>query len=197
MKFLGGPTEFKPGQLAVQAGTKDNGGSANPAYGSKRMEESAYYHSPIGTIRIVGTEQGISRVSFEKERKLPTEPPSPCLKECVKQLDQYFKGQRQEFSLRLDLQGSDFQKRVWRALLAIPFGQTASYGDIAEMVGNGKAGRAVGTANRANPIAIIVPCHRVIGFDGSLVGYGAGLWRKTWLLKHEQKHALQKMGRRI
>jgi len=110
------------------------------------------------------------------------------------QLDEYFKGKRRKFSVKLDLRGTVFQKRVWQALLKIPFGGTASYQDIAEAVGNRKAVRAVGNANGANPVAIIVPCHRVIGSDGSLVGYGSGLWRKRWLLSHEQKHSPRTRG---
>jgi methylated-DNA-[protein]-cysteine S-methyltransferase len=111
------------------------------------------------------------------------------LKECIAQLDEYFRGKRRKFSVNLDLQGTRFQKRVWQALLKIPFGRTASYREVAKAVGNSKAVRAVGNANRVNPVAIIIPCHRVIGSDGSLVGYGSGLWRKRWLLAHEQKYA--------
>ncbi len=160
-----------------------------------KTEHRAYYSSPIGIIEIVGTERGISRLTFVQKRgRRPATAPSR-LKECLLQLDEYFKSKRRKFSVKLDLQGTVFQKRVWQALLKIPFGRTASYRDIAETVGNRKAVRAVGNANGANPVAIIVPCHRVIGSDGSLVGYGSGLWRKRRLLDHEKKSAKSYFGR--
>jgi len=109
-----------------------------------------------------------------------------CVKECFKQLSEYFKGQRQEFFLNLEPMGTDFQKSVWRQLAKIPYGKTTSYGKIADVIGNPSAGRAVGSANGKNPIAIIIPCHRVIGSDGSLTGYGGGLWRKEWLIGFEK-----------
>ncbi len=105
--------------------------------------------------------------------------------DAARQLAEYFRGGRREFELELSFEGTEFQKRVWRSLLEVPFGHLASYKDIAEAVGKPKASRAVGAANGANPIAIIAPCHRVIGANGKLVGYGGGLWRKEWLLKHE------------
>jgi O-6-methylguanine DNA methyltransferase len=98
----------------------------------------------------------------------------------------YFKGRRQKFSVPLLLQGTDFQKSVWRQLKKIPFGRTASYAEIAKAIGNPRAFRAVGNANNKNPIPIMIPCHRVIGSDGQLVGFGGGLWRKEWLLSHER-----------
>lgn len=101
------------------------------------------------------------------------------------QLDEYFGGRCGEFNLPLDLQGTEFQKRVWAELQKIPFGKTVTYKELALRLGDVKAIRAVGTANGANPVSLIVPCHRVIGSDGSLVGYGGGLWRKKWLLQHE------------
>ena len=106
--------------------------------------------------------------------------------ECLRQLTEYFKGRRQKFSIPLVLEGTDFQKAVWRQLQKIPFGQTASYGDVARAVGSPRAFRAVGNANNKNPIPLIIPCHRVIGSDGKLVGFGGGIWRKEWLLEHEQ-----------
>jgi methylated-DNA-[protein]-cysteine S-methyltransferase len=102
-------------------------------------------------------------------------------------LDEYFKGKRQNFSLELQLEGTDFQKKVWEQLQKIPYGETASYKDVAVAIGNEKAVRAVGGANGMNNIAIIIPCHRVIGADGNLVGFGGGLWRKVWLLNHEKQ----------
>jgi methylated-DNA-[protein]-cysteine S-methyltransferase len=164
----------------------------------KKMEEKAYYHSPIGIIEIVGTERGVSRLNFVQQRARRPAAILPIVKECLIQLDEYFKGKRRKFSVKLALGGTDFEKRVWQALLKIPFGRTASYRDIAEAVGNNRAVRAVGNANRVNPVAIIIPCHRVIGSDGSLVGYGSGLWRKRWLLAHEQKYGqafLDKRGK--
>lgn len=161
-----------------------------------KTEHRAYYSSPIGIIEIVEIERGVSRLTFVQERARRSAAVSPYLKECLTQLDEYFKGKRRKFSVKLDLGGTVFQKRVWQALLKIPFGRTASYRDIAEAVGNRKAVRAVGNANRANPVAIIIPCHRVIGSDGSLVGYGSGLWRKRWLLSHEQKFGHAFLGQK-
>jgi methylated-DNA-[protein]-cysteine S-methyltransferase len=121
------------------------------------------------------------------EALLPGDPDLPfCLKACLKQIDEYFKGKRRKFHLDLDPLGTPFQKMVWRQLEKIPFGKVVSYGEIAGVIGNSKACRAVGSANGKNPIAIIIPCHRVVGRDGNLTGYGGGLWRKEWLLKHER-----------
>jgi methylated-DNA-[protein]-cysteine S-methyltransferase len=114
----------------------------------------------------------------------------PALEECLAQIDQYFQGTRQEFSLQLAPEGTDFQQQVWRELSKIPYGQTASYLDIARAIGNEQAVRAVGAANGQNPISIIIPCHRVIGSDGKLTGYGGGLWRKEWLLTHERDFSI-------
>jgi methylated-DNA-[protein]-cysteine S-methyltransferase len=148
---------------------------------------SAYYHSPIGTIEIAGTETGITGLAFARAKKVKTSPVPSCLKDAVQQIDEYFQGKRKKFSLNLILKGTEFQKKVWRELLKIPSGRTASYKDIAVAIGREKAVRAVGNANRLNKISIIIPCHRVIGSNGTLVGYGGGLWRKKWLLEHEQK----------
>jgi len=151
-------------------------------------QHTAYYHSPIGVIEIIGSDNGVSSVLFvdrkEERRAIPR-----CLDDCVSQLDEYFNGTRAIFSLKLDLHGTDFQKRVWRQLLKIPFGTTVSYLDLAVALGDRKSIRAVGGANGRNPICIIVPCHRVIGSNGSLIGYGGGLWRKEWLLKFENPAA--------
>jgi methylated-DNA-[protein]-cysteine S-methyltransferase len=149
---------------------------------------TTYYRSPIGTIEIIGSENGVSSVLFvgraEKRAEIP-----PCLENCVSQLSEYFNGGRKKFSIRLDLQGTDFQKRIWHELLKIPFGKTVSYLDIAAIIGNRNATRAVGNANGRNPVCIIVPCHRVIGANGSLINYGGGVWRKEWLLKFESRTA--------
>jgi methylated-DNA-[protein]-cysteine S-methyltransferase len=107
------------------------------------------------------------------------------LREAVRQLAEYFAGDRRKFDLPLRLEGTDFQRRVWQVLTEIPYGETWSYGQLAQRIGNPKGCRAVGLANGRNPISILVPCHRVIGADGSLTGYGGGVERKRWLLAHE------------
>lgn len=154
-----------------------------------------YYESPIGLLEVRGGEQGVSAVTFvdafpRSARGARTgrggKGPLPApLAECLTQLDEYFRGRRRTFSIKLDLVGTDFQNKVWRALRAVRFGKMASYRDIARNVGNAAATRAVGGANHRNPVSIIVPCHRVVGSDGRLTGYGGGLWRKEWLLRHE------------
>ncbi|MDP4220509.1 MAG: methylated-DNA--[protein]-cysteine S-methyltransferase [Bacteroidota bacterium] len=146
--------------------------------------EAAYYHSPLGTIEVRAGSEGISSVSFI-DSSPETSSTLPLLHECVHQLNEYFSGSRKEFSLPLAPEGTAFQKEVWRQLLHIPFGKTRSYLDIAVALGDKNSTRAVGAANGKNPIAIIVPCHRVIGESGALTGYAGGLWRKQWLLEHE------------
>jgi methylated-DNA-[protein]-cysteine S-methyltransferase len=143
-----------------------------------------YYQSPIGLIEIAGTSRAVVALDFV-ERYRDHYASSGIMQGAVQQIEEYFNGTRLEFDLAIDPQGTDFQKAVWRQLLRIPFGQTASYGDIARAIGNPKAVRAVGGANGRNPISLVVPCHRIIGSDGSLTGYAGGLWRKEWLLKHE------------
>lgn len=112
----------------------------------------------------------------------------PFLFEIQRQLMEYFSGERKKFDLPLVYKGTPFQQAVWTSLMTIPYGETVSYKDLAASLGREKGFRAIGAANRANPISIIIPCHRVIGADGSLVGYGGELWRKRWLLAHEKKH---------
>jgi methylated-DNA-[protein]-cysteine S-methyltransferase len=146
----------------------------------------AYYSSPIGLIEISGNEDGIATLYFVDERKHTSSKIHPSLKESIMQLEEYFKGLRKGFGLKLNPKGTDFQKKVWDKLLTLPFGRTVSYLDISKMLGDANATRAVGNANGSNPISIIVPCHRVIGVNGKLVGYGGGLWRKEWLLNHEK-----------
>ena len=153
---------------------------------------STYYHSPVGLLKISGTADYISEVSFHdktqksegKKKHLP-----PLLIQCVEQLIQYFNGERRNFELPLNQPGTDFQKQVWNELTAIPFAKTISYLDLARRTGDSKATRAVASANGGNNIAIVVPCHRVIGSNRELVGYGGGIWRKKWLLEHEMKVA--------
>jgi methylated-DNA-[protein]-cysteine S-methyltransferase len=146
----------------------------------------AYYKSPLGLIKIVGTQDSILTLDFVEEMQPGDDDLSFCVKECVKQVDEYFAGKRKAFFLNLAPRGTEFQRLVWRQLEKIPFGKLVSYGQIAGVIGNPMAFRAVGNANGKNPIAIIIPCHRVIGSDGSLTGYGGGLWRKEWLIAHER-----------
>lgn len=148
--------------------------------------EIAYYSSPIGIIEITGNEDGIASLYFVDIKKEDSSLLNPVLKECLYQLDEYFKGIRKEFGVKLNPQGSEFQKRVWKELLTVPFGKTVSYLHISKLLGDKNATRAVGNANGSNPISIIIPCHRVIGSNGKLTGYGGGLWRKEWLLNHEK-----------
>lgn len=140
--------------------------------------------SPIGTIEIQSNESGICEVTFVEEKRFPIEE-TAILLACVTALEDYFSGKSKSFNIKLAAKGTDFQHNVWEKLQEIPFGTTQSYMDIARKLGDGKKVRAVGMANGKNPIAIIVPCHRVIGGNGNLIGYAGGLWRKEWLLKHE------------
>jgi methylated-DNA-[protein]-cysteine S-methyltransferase len=151
------------------------------------MIKTAYYRSELGMIRIQGDISGISDVDFTNDENEPG-PVPPELVECHTQIDEYFHGKRKKFDLKLNPAGTEFQIRVWKQLENIPYGKTASYRDVAMAIGNKNAARAVGMANARNPISIIVPCHRVIGKDGSLTGYGGGLDRKKWLLEFEMAH---------
>ena len=144
----------------------------------------AYYESPIGLIEIGGTPDRITSLFFVEERRSEVATNDVC-EEAVTQISEYFEGPRKEFDLPILLEGTEFQRQVWTELTVIPFGQTVSYGDLARSIGKPSAVRAVGAANGDNPVSIIVPCHRVIGSDGGLTGYGGGLPRKQWLLKHE------------
>jgi len=147
---------------------------------------TAFYKSEIGFLRAIGSDEGLHELEFTDLKSAPDSEVPACLQECFDQLDEYFSGELKNFSLSLNPQGTDFQKSVWRQLVKIPFGQTTSYLHIATALGNKKALRAVGAANGQNRIPIIIPCHRVIGSDGSLIGFGGGIWRKEWLLKHEK-----------
>jgi len=150
--------------------------------------KTTYYKTPIGIAEIVGNENGIqsisvldeSSVSLEITKDIPV-----CLKDCVIQLEEYFEGKRTEFDLQLNPQGTIFQQSVWKALSTITYGKTRSYLEQSKQLGDPKAIRAVASANGKNPIGIVIPCHRVIGSDGSLTGYASGIWRKKWLLDHE------------
>lgn len=160
--------------------------------------EQTYYRSPIGTIFIKSLDDAIAEILFVNTYKgvkvnedeidfTPSQ--SPVINNCIKQLEEYFSGKRKEFDLKLSNAGTVFQQEVWTELMNIPYGKNISYLDLSKRINNVKAIRAVGTANGSNNICIIVPCHRVIGSNGSLVGYGGDLWRKKWLLDHEAKFA--------
>ena len=146
-----------------------------------------YYNSPIGILEIITSDDAIISAMFVDEVKESTGE-SEILKEAIKQFDEYFKGTRKDFDIKCEIQGTEFQKKVWDALMEIPYGVTLSYKELAIKIGNEKATRAVGNANSKNIISIIIPCHRVIGSDKSLTGYAGGLNRKKWLLEHERKN---------
>ena len=151
--------------------------------------ESARIQSSVGTIEITGSEKGIRSVIFLGDESV-TENVTACLQDCVTQLNEYFESKRKEFDLKLDPQGTEFQLKVWEQLKLIPFGKTISYLDLARMTGSETNTRAVGNANGKNKINIIIPCHRVIGSNGKLTGYGGGLWRKEILLKLEMGNSM-------
>ena len=149
-------------------------------------------NSPIGPLRLLASEKGLAGVYFERTRPRRRQPDGgvedakhPVLVEAERQLREYFAGKREAFDLELDFAGTAFQRAVWKALLTIPFGQTRSYAEIAKQIGRPSACRAVGAANGANPVAIIAPCHRVIGSTGALTGFGGGLDVKAQLLRLE------------
>jgi len=144
------------------------------------------YSSPIGEILITYNEEFITDLRFDLEQTQICGP-SPILDRCIFELDEYFAGTRSTFDVPIAPAGTAFQQKVWGALCTIPCGEIADYGSIAAAIGQPKAARAVGGANNRNPIYIIVPCHRVIGKSGKMVGYGGGIWRKQWLIAHEQK----------
>lgn len=151
------------------------------------MEYSFTYETIIGKITITECDLQITSIDFgESDVKQSTRKETPFMKEAVKELEEYFKGTRKTFTLPLSLEGTPFQKKVWQVLMTIPYGKTMTYKQVAEAIGNPKACRAVGLANNRNPIPIIVPCHRVIGSNGKLVGYAGGLHIKEKLLEMEQ-----------
>ncbi len=143
-----------------------------------------YYKSPIGNLRIISNECDIIKIEFTddffKLKIIPVQ-----IQKCINQLDEYFKGERKEFSVGINPEGTEFQGKVWNLLIKIPYGKTISYLELSKQFGNEKAIRAIASANGKNPIPIIIPCHRVIGNDGSLTGYAGGLLKKQWLLEHE------------
>lgn len=151
----------------------------------------AYFQSPVGVLKIKTTDDAVTEVCFysdDKGHHFPfPQQGSPVLQQCYNELHEYFLGKRQQFEVPVAPAGTPFQQQVWRHLTEIGFGQQRSYAQQAYKLGNMKAIRALASANGKNPIVIIIPCHRVIGSDGSLVGFGGGLWRKRWLLEHEAK----------
>lgn len=172
-------------------------------YGSKniyelcdkpKFMETVYINSPLGITKIVGDENGISVISVsdvgtnEISQTIPE-----VLQEAVSQLNEYFEGKRTNFDIKLNPQGTEFQQKVWKALLEIPYGKTVSYMDQTKKLGDVKAIRAVASANGKNRLWIVVPCHRVIGTNGSLTGYAGEIWRKKWLLEHESPSAQQSL----
>jgi methylated-DNA-[protein]-cysteine S-methyltransferase len=156
---------------------------------------TSYYHSPIGLMEIKSIDEKICSVLFTETESEPSYHNSPINAECIKQLKEYFMGNRLVFELPTIQDGTLFQKQVWSKLTWIPYGTTTSYGQLAKQLGDIKNVRAVGTANGKNKLLIIVPCHRVIGADGSLTGYAGELWRKEWLLKHEIEYSQPIEGR--
>ncbi|WPR72157.1 methylated-DNA--[protein]-cysteine S-methyltransferase [Flavobacterium sp. NG2] len=146
--------------------------------------EITHFKTPLGIATIIGDENGIAKITIADEGKISTEIPV-ILRNAVTQLQEYFEGNRTHFNFKLNPQGTEFQQKVWQALIEIPYGKTISYLDLSKKLGDVKAIRAVASTNGKNPLWIVVPCHRVIGTDGSLTGYAGGLWRKKWLLEHE------------
>ncbi|WP_299776627.1 methylated-DNA--[protein]-cysteine S-methyltransferase [uncultured Formosa sp.] len=147
--------------------------------------DSCIIQSPLGFTQIEGDADGISSIQVLNSEEIPSEQIPESLQNCVIQLEDYFKGIRKSFTIKHNPKGTKFQKKVWQALTKIPYGKTLSYLELSKQLGDVKAIRAVANANGKNPLWIVVPCHRVIGTDGSLTGYAGGLHRKQWLLNHE------------
>jgi len=145
----------------------------------------AYFNSPVGIIEVESTEDAVVAINFVEREGEPSGNIPPVMSQCLAELYEYFAGKRKSFSVRLNPEGTVFQKKVWNELLNIPFGKTSSYLALAKSIADEKSIRAVGGANGKNKIAILVPCHRVIGSNNELVGYAGGKWRKQWLLEHE------------
>jgi methylated-DNA-[protein]-cysteine S-methyltransferase len=167
--------------------------SPRPATRTNSVKRYRVIGSPIGPLTLAGDGDTLTNLSMADQTHLPIGRDAwiyddDVFEKAVEQLDAYFAGERLEFDVPMRLDGTDFQRQVWTALLGIPYGETASYGEIAQEIGRPTASRAVGMANGRNPVAIIVPCHRVIGSSGTLVGYGGGLPRKQTLLDLERAH---------
>ncbi|WP_276389141.1 methylated-DNA--[protein]-cysteine S-methyltransferase [Eudoraea chungangensis] len=147
--------------------------------------ETVFIKTPLGYTKIEGNHEGLSSISVLESQEKESLVIPQFLEDAVYQLREYFEGSRQKFDLRLNPEGTEFQKRVWKALLDVPYGKTLSYWDLSNILGDVKAIRAVAAANGKNPLWIVIPCHRIIGSDGSLTGYAGGVHRKKWLLDHE------------
>lgn len=158
--------------------------------GDKILKTTYFYKNDIALIKIEEENDKIVGISFDErdKEKCGEFGESPLIKETIKQLEEYFKGKRKLFNLPIKAEGTEFQKKVWKELLKIPYGETCSYGEVAKQIGKPKASRAIGMANNKNPISIIIPCHRVIGASGKLVGYGGGIDIKEKLLKLEREN---------
>lgn len=156
-------------------------------------KQTAYYKTPIGIAKIIGDENGVSAITVIDEVEEINDEIPMCLQDCVRQLDEYFNRTRTDFDLKLNPLGTDFQQKVWKELLKVPYGKTATYLEQSKKLGNVKAIRAVASANGKNPLWIVIPCHRIIGSDGSLTGYAGGIWRKKWLLEHENPSTQQSL----
>lgn len=158
-----------------------------------------YYTSPVGILEITATDIVLTSVMFRDAEKRPSPKLdeteiNPIIEQCINELDEYFAGTRKTFDIAFSLQGTEFQNTVWTALNDIPYGKTITYAQQANNLKNPKAIRAIGTTNGLNKINIILPCHRIIGSNGKLTGYGGDLWVKAWLLEHEKKHTPQVEG---
>jgi len=152
-----------------------------------KMNSITYYDSPLGWVEIQASCDAVTSIAICNERKKDICSDSPILKDCVRQLDEYFNGRRTNFDFPMNQRGTAFQQSVWKVLAEIPFGKTVSYGDVAKKLNAPKSSRAVGAACGKNNLWIVIPCHRVKGSDGSLTGYAGGLDCKRWLLEHEAK----------
>ncbi|WP_114165052.1 methylated-DNA--[protein]-cysteine S-methyltransferase [Exiguobacterium sp. TNDT2] len=157
------------------------------------------YVSPIGILEIVGTETAIRSILFVERDEVhfeADETTPDVLKTCYREIEEYFNGRRQSFTFPYEVQGTVFQQDVWQALVMIPYAETTSYRELAVTLGRDRAVRAVGSANGRNRLSIVFPCHRVIGSNGTLTGYAGGLWRKEWLLRHEQTTAYWSLAKK-
>ncbi len=151
----------------------------------REMTQTAHIKTPLGIVEIMGDADGIQKICFIDEAVAVNSEISPALQSCAMQIEEYFDKKRTAFDFKMNPQGTDFQQKVWADLLNVPFGKTESYLTMSRRYGDEKAIRAIASANGKNPIAIVIPCHRIIGSDGSLTGYAGGLWRKKWLLEFE------------
>ncbi len=149
------------------------------------MIEIAYLKTPLGTAKLTGDQEGLTSFTILETAESVTTVIPEILEDATYQIQEYFDGVRKNFSLKIHPQGTDFQKKIWKLIQEVPYGKTVSYMDVAKQWGDTKIIRAAASANGKNPLWIIIPCHRIIGSDGSLTGYAGGLWRKKWLLEHE------------